>query len=205
MQAAKLNDAKREQILTGARSIFLEHGFASTSVAQIAKAAGVSKGTIYNYFASKEVLFVALVTGECGGEANLPQAAELMDTPVAEVLTRFGSQWLCSLLEDDHLALFRIVLAEVMQFPQLGQLIESTGPTLVMATLAEYLSLLNQAGKMKIAQPQLAAEQLMALCDAGIMRRMQLSVGNPTQAQIDAQVASAVTLFLAGYQYTCTE
>ncbi|WP_035852107.1 TetR/AcrR family transcriptional regulator [Deefgea rivuli] len=196
---SKLSEAKRAQILSGARLMFMEHGFASTSVEKIAKAAGVSKGTIYNYFDSKEILFVALITGECGGEACLPQAEDLLEMPISEVLTQFGSQWLLGLLKEDQLQLFRIVLAEVMQFPQLGQMIESTGPAPMMTVLADYLARLNQTGKLKIAQPQLAAEQFTALCDAGIMRQMQLSVKNPSQAQIETQVASAVQLFLRGY------
>lgn len=196
---SKLSEAKRAQILSGARQMFMEHGFASTSVEKIAKAAGVSKGTIYNYFPSKELLFVALVTGECGGEASLPLPEELLALPIDDVLTQFGSQWLLGLLKEGQFQLFRIVLAEVMQFPQLGQMIESTGPALMLAVLADYLALLDQAGKLKITQPQLAAEQFTALCDAGIIRQMQLSVKNPSQTQIELQVASAVQLFLRGY------
>lgn len=197
--SSKLTDTKRAQILSGARTMFMEHGFASTSVEKIAKAAGVSKGTIYNYFASKEVLFVALITGECGGETQIPSADALLAAPIENVLTQFGCQCLGGLLQEDQQRLFRIVLAEVMQFPQLGQLIESTGPALSMNVLAEYLDRLNQLGQLNIPQPKLAAEQFMALCDAGIIRRMQLSVSNPSQAEIDLQVASAVKLFLNGY------
>ncbi len=195
----KLTDTKRTQILSGARTMFMEHGFASTSVEKIAKTAGVSKGTIYNYFASKEILFVALITGECGGEAQIPDMAELMAAPIENVLTQFGSQWLGGLLQEDQQRLFRIVLAEVMQFPQLGQLIESTGPALCMSVLSEYLAQLNRAGHLNIPQPKLAAEQFMALCDAGILRRLQLSVSNPSQSEINQQVASAVQLFMNGY------
>lgn len=198
--SSKLTDTKRAQILSGARAMFMEYGFASTSVEKIAKAAGVSKGTIYNYFPSKEVLFVALVTGECEGEAHLPDAADLIDAPIDKVLTQFGSQCLEGLLHEDLQRLFRIVLAEVMQFPQLGQLIESTGPATSIKVLAEYLEKLDAAGRLSIPHPQLAAEQFMALCDAGIIRRLQLSVSNPTQEEIRFQVASAVQLFINGYR-----
>ena len=197
--SSKLTDSKRAQILSGARTMFMEHGFASTSVEKIAKAAGVSKGTIYNYFASKEVLFVALVTGECCAETHIPDTDTLLAAPIENVLTQFGSQCLGGLLQEDQQCLFRIVMAEVMQFPQLGQLIESTGPAFSINILAKYLDQLNQSGQLNIPQPKLAAEQFMALCDAGIIRRMQLSVSNPSQEEIDRQVASAVKLFLHGY------
>ncbi|MBN9072699.1 MAG: TetR/AcrR family transcriptional regulator, partial [Rhizobiales bacterium] len=62
--AAGSDPAKRRQILDGARRIFIEMGFDAASMNDITRAAGVSKGTIYVYFASKEELFEALVDEE---------------------------------------------------------------------------------------------------------------------------------------------
>ncbi|WP_028456313.1 TetR/AcrR family transcriptional regulator [Chitinilyticum litopenaei] len=189
---------KRAQILAGARAVFLEHGFAGSSMAQIARTAGVSKGTLYNYFASKEALFVALITGECRKPATDSSAAPETASP-AEVLAAAGSGWLLSLLEDDELALFRIVLAESLQFPELGRLIEAQCLAPCNARLAAYLASLDASGQLAITDCALAAEQFLALCDAGILRRVQFSVATPARAEIDAHVASAVRLFLAGY------
>ena len=55
---------KRRQILKGARAVFLELGFDGASMGEIAKAAGVSKGTLYVYFADKSSLFTAIVEQE---------------------------------------------------------------------------------------------------------------------------------------------
>ena len=200
--SSPLNPAKRQQILDGARRIFIESGFASSSVEKIAKAAGVAKGTIYNYFDSKEALFVALIAGECGGETQLPTLAQLLDAPIEAVLNRFAHQWLSSLLQEEQAALFRIVLAEVMQFPALGQLIESSGPAQVVQRLSEYLAQLNQDEILQIDDARLAAEQLLALSDAGIIRQMQLSVSNPSSSQIELHVNSAVSVFLRAYRRT---
>lgn len=195
-----MNSAKRQQILDGARRVFIELGFASSSVEKIAKAAGVAKGTIYNYFDNKEALFVALIAGECGGETHLPALAHLLDAPIEAVLNRFAHQWLSSLLQEEQAALFRIVLAEVMQFPALGQLIESSGPAQVVQRLSEYLAQLNQDEILQIDDARLAAEQLLALSDAGITRQMQLSVSNPSSNQIELHVNSAVNVFLRAYR-----
>ncbi|MCB5196271.1 TetR/AcrR family transcriptional regulator [Deefgea salmonis] len=196
----KMNSAKRQQILDGARRVFIELGFAHSSVEKIAKAAGVAKGTIYNYFDSKEALFVALIAGECAGETQLPTLAQLRDAPIEAVLARFAKQWLSSLLQEEQAALFRIVLAEVMQFPALGQLIESSGPAQVVQLLSDYLAQLNQDEILQIDDARLAAEQLLALSDAGIIRQMQLSVRNPSSVQIEQHVISAVTVFLRAYR-----
>ena len=53
--------AKRRQILDGARRVFLADGFDGASMNDIARVAGVSKGTLYVYFDSKEALFEALI------------------------------------------------------------------------------------------------------------------------------------------------
>ncbi|WP_410500176.1 TetR/AcrR family transcriptional regulator [Chitinibacter sp. S2-10] len=199
--ASKLSESKREQILEGAREIFMNKGFAAASMEQIARSAGVSKGTLYNYFENKETLFVALIQGECckGGSHDSPPS-EYSDTPPELILQTIGQQWLTSLLEAHQRALFRIVLAEAMQFPELGQAIEESGPALARRNLAHYLDHLHQRGIVDIADTTLAAEQFFALCDAGVMRKIQLSVCEPTAEMIASQVSSAVKLFLQGYR-----
>lgn len=194
-----LSEAKRNQILSGARTIFLEDGFEGASMDRIAKEAGVSKGTLYNYFQSKEVLFISLIQGDC-----MPAACECEqlggngDDP-ATSLAEFGMQCVRRLLEPGEVALFRIVLAEALKFPELGRSIERHGPGNGVKLLSGYLSHLHEQGKLNIPDPHLAAEQFMSLCDAGMVRRLQLSVETPTQEQISKQIRSAVALFLRGY------
>ena len=63
--AAADDSAKRRQIVEGAREIFLAKGFDAASMSDIARTAGVSKGTLYVYFENKEQLFEAIVHAEC--------------------------------------------------------------------------------------------------------------------------------------------
>ena len=65
---------KREQILTAARRLFLQHGFADTSTEAIRIEAGVSKETLYRYYASKEELFVDVLGNLSALEAGLNAA-----------------------------------------------------------------------------------------------------------------------------------
>ena len=64
------DSAKRRQILEGARAVFLAQGFDAASMGEIARAAGVSKGTLYVYFENKEQLFQAICSGQCAEEAE---------------------------------------------------------------------------------------------------------------------------------------
>src|ERR1700749_4580099 len=58
------DSAKRRQILDGARKVFMDLGFDGASMGEIARAAGVSKGTLYVYFDDKNRLFEAIVEEE---------------------------------------------------------------------------------------------------------------------------------------------
>src|SRR5277367_7024436 len=83
-------NAKRHQIVDGARAVFLSQGFDAASMNDIARAAGVSKGTLYVYFRHKEQLFEAIVDQECEGQAEGIFDLDPNDHDVEAVLTRLG-------------------------------------------------------------------------------------------------------------------
>src|SRR5215813_10350295 len=82
--------AKRRQIMEGARQVFLAQGFDGASMGEIARQAGVSKGTLYVYFDSREALFEAIVEEECHAQAEQVFALDSNDHDVEAVLTRLG-------------------------------------------------------------------------------------------------------------------
>ena len=84
------DSAKRRQIVEGARAVFLAQGFDAASMNDIARAAGVSKGTLYVYFKHKEDLFEAIVEQECDAQAEGIFDFDPHDRDVETVLTRLG-------------------------------------------------------------------------------------------------------------------
>src|SRR5215471_2231261 len=87
------DSAKRRQIVEGARKIFLAQGFDAASMNDIARAAGVSKGTLYVYFANKEQLFAAIVEEECSAHAEDVFDLDPDDHAVEAALLRFGNAY----------------------------------------------------------------------------------------------------------------
>src|SRR5260221_3639738 len=79
---------KRRQIVEGARQVFLAQGFDAASMGEIARVAGVSKGTLYVYFKSKEELFEAIVGQQCRAQADQIFNFDPDDHDVEGVLTR---------------------------------------------------------------------------------------------------------------------
>src|SRR5215472_11853539 len=87
------DSSKRRQILDGARKVFMDLGFDGASMGEIARAAGVSKGTLYVYFADKNQLFGAIVETEI-----VDYSKELYnfyaERPVTETLAEFGRAYI---------------------------------------------------------------------------------------------------------------
>src|SRR3954452_9220816 len=89
-RAAGGDPVKRQQIIEGARRVFIEMGFDAASMNDITRAAGVSKGTIYVYFENKEELFEALIEEERQTIfSNLYNALDPEQDP-RDALRRFG-------------------------------------------------------------------------------------------------------------------
>ena len=87
---AEADSAKRQQIIEGARTVFLAQGFDAASMNDIARTAGVSKGTLYVYFENKEQLFQAICSHECEQQAETLFKVHPEDKDVETTLTRVG-------------------------------------------------------------------------------------------------------------------
>ena len=114
--------AKRRQIMEGAREVFLSQGFDAASMGEIARAAGVSKGTLYVYFDSKEKLFEALTVEEKKGLAEVLFSLDGDDPDVRAVLTRLGHTFLAHLCNREHVSSVRMVIGASEKFPRFGQM-----------------------------------------------------------------------------------
>src|SRR5579863_6741866 len=131
--------AKRRQIVDGARAMFLAQGFDAASMNDIARAAGVSKGTLYVYFKNKEELFEAIVQQECEAQAEGIFELNPNDHDVEAVLTRLGVAYVKFLCRPEKASAIRIVIAIADRMPELGARFYETGPARGIAKLAAYI------------------------------------------------------------------
>lgn len=192
-------EAKRQQILQGAHAIFMDVGFDVASMEQIAKRAGVSKGTMYNYYANKEALFAALIQSECERLRGKLFGRLDVDKAPEEFLYELGVMFLQKTLGSDELNMYRIIVAQSVRFPALGLIFENSGPAVGGKVLGRYLRGLSDQGVLRIDDEHLAAFQFYSLCEADMLRRAQLQIEMPTKAMIENRVRSAVRIFLRGY------
>ncbi|MES3020877.1 MAG: TetR/AcrR family transcriptional regulator [Pseudomonadota bacterium] len=115
-------DARPQELLAAALDLFVERGFASTRLEDVAKRAGVSKGTLYLYFTNKEELFKAVVR-----ESIVPAIGEAEDVIAgfdgnsAELLRIVVYTWWDRLGATKASGIVKLVMAEANNFPDLAQ------------------------------------------------------------------------------------
>lgn len=192
--------AKRRQILAGARAAFLEHGFDGASMGDIVAASGVSKATVYAYFASKEALFEALILDERLAQWEQAFALDPADHDVAKVLTALGLSFMSYMARPETIQIVRLVIAAAAKFPRLGQVFFEAGPALGHARLKAYLEAQVAAGVLRIESPEAAAGQFIELTKVGITVPMLMGVIETCpQEKVETNVRRAVEVFMRVY------
>ena len=191
---------KRRQILEGARAVFMAAGFDGASMGEIARAAGVSKGTLYVYFDSKEALFEALTIAEKSGLAEVLFTLDAENSDVRAVLMRLGRTYLAEMSRPEQVSVIRMVIGACEKFPRFGQAFFEAGPAQGITRLSAYLDRQVAAGRLRACDTKLAAKHFLHLCQAGLLTRLLFNAGGPVSAaDIAYQVDGAVRVFLAGY------
>jgi AcrR family transcriptional regulator len=191
---------KFDQVLAGAREVFMADGFEGASVDDIARVAGVSKATLYSYFPDKRLLFMEVVTNECNLMAQ--RALDHLDTsrPPREILATAALHIVKSLLSEFSQRVFRICLAERDRFPELGSAFYACGPEMGVKRLSDYLAQAVEHGTLVIDNVSMAAEQFTELCKSRLWARAMFGVQTDfSDAEIEEVVAGAVDMFMARY------
>src|ERR1700676_20972 len=165
--AAEEDNSKRRQILDGASKVFMDLGFDGASMGEIARAAGVSKGTLYVYFADKNRLFEAIVEREMLDQQKVAFNFD-PDRDVATTLRGFGHAYIELLCRPGGGWAIRTVMAIAERMREVGrryyeQVLEKT-----IHRLAAYLEAHVQAKDLAMPDGQLAASQFMQMCQASL-------------------------------------
>ncbi|QOL14647.1 TetR/AcrR family transcriptional regulator [Dickeya dianthicola] len=198
-----LTEEKRQAIIDAAAQVFQEMGYERASMNEVAKRAGGSKATLYNYFPSKEALFETVVRtystrflAEAAAELDLPE-----DGPrsLEDKLTRFGEKMMHVLIGGNPaLQIYRIVVGEAGH-SDIGTLFQGSGPKESMSRLADLMADAMQTGELAQSDPMLRAMQFTSLvkaeADAVLLQR---ELPDYSTAQVKKMVRNGVQLFLHG-------
>src|SRR4051812_44591077 len=159
----RLPEERPRQILAAALEVFGEHGLAAARLDDVAKRAGVSKGTIYLYFPNKEELFREMVRYIVVGQLEAAERAVSESTGTAtETLTEFMRSYWARIRGPQFGPLFRLIHAEIHNFPDLarfyGQEVVARSQRLIAGIIQRGVD----AGEFRPLDPFMAARMLSA-------------------------------------------
>lgn len=193
-------ETRRQAILIAAAEVFQESGFERATMAAICERLGYSKATLYNYFASKEELFSAVVFGAT--EAEFQATLQALDATVGdmtEALERFGRGLLTLLYSPRVQAVRRMVVAEAGR-SDLGRQCYELGPVRNEAALAAFLAQAMATGKLRQADARTASLHLRGLLESELLDRFLFQAMDQVGApEIKGIVERAVATFMAAY------
>lgn len=189
---------KSRQILKGAREVFLAQGFDGASMGEIARAAGVSKGTLYVYFPSKEELFAALVREQSEQTAERCFVLDPRDD-VKTALVALSHRYIRAMIQPANVATVRMVIGVAEKLPQIGRIYYASAHERAVALLSDWLHAKITAGELAIDDVELAAWQFVIGCHSRIVLPAFFCGISASEAEIDRVVAFTVDSFLNAY------
>lgn len=194
------DSAKRRQILDGARKVFMNLGFDGASMNEIARSAGVSKGTLYVYFADKSRLFEAIVEAEALEQGQIVFNFDPR-RDAETTLREFGRAYIQLLCRPGGGSSIRTVMAIAERMPEVGSHFYSNVLEKTINRLADYLKEHVRPNDLAIDDCQLAAAQFMQVCQATLFLPFVFQAApSPSAERIAEVVDSATRMFLAAYK-----
>ncbi len=196
---------KYDQVLDGAHQVFMTEGYEGANVDAIAKAAGVSKATLYSYFPDKRALFAAVAQAACEEQTVRALSFADEDGEFADQLYKGCRSFMDFMYSPFGIQMFRTVISEAARFPEFGRQFWATGPEMAHEQMVELFRQAVEDGCLKpIDDYQLAAETLTELCKVYIHPRILLGVTDEVSAEdVDRIARNAVDTFMARYGKAC--
>ena len=195
---------KRRAILDAATEVFLKGGYMGTNMDEIAALSAVSKQTVYKHFASKESLFIEIVSRMTDAASDrvhkdMPELSE--DSTVGAFLEMYAYRQLSVVLTPRLMQLRRLVIGEVSRFPELAKVVYERGPHRAKALLAKTLVGLAARGLLVIDDPMNAASHFNWLVMSEPLNKVMFLGDDaiPKPAALRRHAAEVVRVFFAAY------
>jgi AcrR family transcriptional regulator len=169
------SEDRPREICAAALDVFAEKGFAAARLDEIAKRAGVSKGTLYLYFADKEELFRAVVRSAVSPNLEAITAAIAQaEAPFPDLVRMFFAMFAEREARLPIGAVAKMVIGESRNFPELARVWHDEVASKAIAALATFVERAQQRGEVKPGDPRLFAFGLMGPMVLGALWRATL-------------------------------
>ncbi|PXA99946.1 TetR/AcrR family transcriptional regulator [Nostoc sp. 3335mG] len=155
-------EARPDEMLDAALAVFGEKGFAAAKVEEIARRAGVSKGTVYLYFPSKTALIEGIVRRAVApiAEGAVPDMARFEGDPrlpIAMLVHRLHDL----LSKPENMAVPRVILREIMNFPEIAELYRREVLGKVIPALTGLIERGVASGQLREVDPEMTVRSIV--------------------------------------------
>ena len=187
-------------ILDAAQKLFYHQGFDETSLAMIINEAGGSRRSIYNEFGNKQGLLMAVIQRQVKVQSEILTSIN-RDLEAKEALNQVCCKFVLGMLSPELMSLFRLVVQQVVKFPELGEMIYKNGPMAGILPLVDYLSWLTEQNILKIENCHFSAQMLLEMAKGPLhTRSLLLPDKKVSDDEITSQVTKAVDIFLNAHK-----
>jgi len=193
------SELKKAAVLDSAMLEFQARGFKATSMDDIAKRAEVSKRTVYNHFASKEILFSAIMLKMMNLRCNFQHVQYSAEQDLREQLTLLAKYEIAQLQNESFIAMARVIIAEAIHSPELIQealasFNEDESP------LVAWFNAAITDGALTVSSPEIAIKQFISVIK-GFCFWPQIVQGEafPDEDKIALIIDTAVQMVLKQY------
>lgn len=192
-------DARPEEIIEAAIDVFGQQGFARTKLDDVARKAGVSKGTLYLYFDSKDALFRAMMKQRL--EAKIATAEELLRTwngSSADLLRTYVTQHWSAMNQPESVRLIRLVMSELVSFPELAKWYYQEAIMRMRSVVERILERGVASGEFRPTNTAVTARLIQLLCAQSAQFRYYLMPFDPNPVSSDTMLEAILDLYLHG-------
>jgi len=194
--------SKRQNIIKGATTLFLEQGFNAVSMDKIAQAAPVSKATLYKYFASKSDLLAAVINELCAVLLQTIDDVSVESESVEDNLKKIAAGFVDLIFAEEALAIYRLVISECHAFPELGLSVYNSGPQAALELLERYLEKIDQHERVNIPDTAFAADAFFSLLKGDLHFQCLLGTKSaPSAIQKTEHINKVVGFYMQGFLY----
>lgn len=187
------------EIIDAALELFVAKGFMATRLDEVAKLAGVSKGTVYLYFDNKEALFKAVVETLVVPEIErTEQQIQAFDGSASELISQLVKQWWESVGESQLCGLPKLIIAEAGNFPELASFYVEHVIGRVRRVIARLISRGIAEGEFKACDPAYAARLLLAPMVFAAIYQHSLLAYDSEPFEVSAYLDNHLNIFLHG-------
>jgi TetR/AcrR family transcriptional repressor of mexJK operon len=195
----------RAAAVDAARTLFLQQGYAGTTMEEIAALAGLTKRTLYNNYADKHTLFTQMVgdviayAEAFAGRLPADFTVAVTATNLRATLDDLGQRLALAILRPEVVALRRLLIGEAREFPALATEYFDRAPGQVLDAMALGFEDLALRGLLRVADSRCAAAQFAYLLVGEPLDRAVLVGSIPPRQKVIAYAREGVETFLARY------